>query len=48
LAGLAEKLPQQEILNNYPHLTAEDVHAALAYATELAKEEVSKVAGAEK
>jgi uncharacterized protein (DUF433 family) len=48
LDGLAEGLTQQEILNNYPHLTAEDVHASLAYTTELAKENVSKVAGAEK
>jgi uncharacterized protein (DUF433 family) len=46
LDGLAEGLTRQEILEHYPQLTVEDVHAALAYAAELAKENVWKVAGA--
>jgi uncharacterized protein (DUF433 family) len=46
LDGLAEGLTQQEILEHYPQLTVDDVHAALAYAAELAKENVWKVAGA--
>ena len=41
LDGLAEGLTQQEILEHYPQLTVEDVHAALAYAAELAKENVT-------
>ena len=39
-------LTNQEILEHYPQLTVDDVHAALAYAAELAKENVWKVAGA--
>ena len=46
LDGLAEGLTQQQILGHYPQLAIEDVHAALAYAAELAKENVWKVAGA--
>jgi uncharacterized protein (DUF433 family) len=46
LDGLAEGVTQQEILEHYPQLTVEDVRAALAYAAELAKENVWKVAGA--
>ena len=46
LDGLAEGLTQQEILEHYPQLTVDDVRAALAYAAELAKENVWKVAGA--
>jgi uncharacterized protein (DUF433 family) len=45
LDGLAEGLTQQEILDHYPQLKMEDVQAALAYAAELAKENVWKVAG---
>ena len=41
LDGLAEGLTQQEILEHYPQLTVDDVHAALAYAAELAKENVA-------
>jgi len=46
LDGLAEGLTQQEILQHYPQLTVDDIHAALAYAAELAKENVWKVARA--
>ena len=43
LDGLAEGLTPQELLENYPHLTLEDVRAALAYAAELSRENVWKV-----
>lgn len=42
LDGLAEGLTQQEIFEHYPQLAIEDVHAALAYAAELAKENVDR------
>lgn len=48
LDGLAEGFTQQEILDHHPQLKMEDVQAALAYAAELAEENVWKVVGAEK
>jgi len=36
-----------EIIDHYPHLTLDDIHAALAYAAELARESVWKVAAAQ-
>jgi uncharacterized protein (DUF433 family) len=39
LDNLAEGSTQDEILSSYPSLRPEHVHAALAYAAELAREE---------
>jgi len=47
LDGLAEGLTPAEIIDHYPHLTLDDIHAALAYAAELARENVWKVAAAQ-
>jgi uncharacterized protein (DUF433 family) len=44
LDGLAEGLTPEQIIDHYPHLTLDDIHAALAYAAELARENVWKVA----
>ncbi len=38
LDSLAAGMPQAEILSSYPPLSAEDLHAALEYAAELARE----------
>jgi uncharacterized protein (DUF433 family) len=38
LDNLAAGLGTDEILRSYPSLTAEDVHAAMAYAADLARE----------
>lgn len=38
LDNLAADVSQDEILASYPTLTAADIHAAIAYAAELAKE----------
>ncbi len=38
LDNLAADVSQDEILRSYPTLTAADIHAAIAYAAELAKE----------
>jgi uncharacterized protein (DUF433 family) len=35
---LANGWSQQQILNNYPHLTEDDIQAALHYATETVKQ----------
>ena len=35
LDGLAEGLTPEQILDHYPHLELDDIHAALAYAAEL-------------
>jgi uncharacterized protein (DUF433 family) len=40
LDNLAERIPIEEILKSYPTVTAEDIHAAVAYAAELARERV--------
>ena len=39
LANLADGMSAEEILAEYPSLTQDDIHAALAYAAELAAEE---------
>ena len=44
LDGLAEGHTPAQIIDHYPHLTLDDIHAALAYAAELARENVWKVA----
>jgi uncharacterized protein (DUF433 family) len=36
---LANGWSYQQILSNYPHLTEDDIHAALHYATEILKQE---------
>jgi uncharacterized protein (DUF433 family) len=36
---LAEGWTHQQILKNYPHLTAEDIQAALHYASDMMKQE---------
>lgn len=40
LDNLAEGVPEQEILKNYPSITHEDILATVAYAAELARERV--------
>jgi uncharacterized protein (DUF433 family) len=40
LDNLAADVTEDDILENYPTLTKEDVHAAVAYAAELARERV--------
>lgn len=44
LDGLAEGLTSGQIIDHYPQLTQDDIHAALAYAAELTRENVWKVA----
>ncbi len=44
LDALAEGLTPEQIIDHYPSLKPEDIHAALAYAAELARENVWKVA----
>ena len=44
LDGLAEGLTPEQIIDHYPQLTLDDVHAALAYAAELSRENVWKLA----
>ena len=38
LDNLAAGVPRDEILESYPVITESDIHAALAYAAELARE----------
>lgn len=40
LDALAEGLTPEQVLDHYPTLTLEDVRAAIAYAAELARENV--------
>lgn len=44
LDALAEGLTPEEIIDHYPSLTVDDVRAAVAYAADLARENVWKVA----
>jgi uncharacterized protein (DUF433 family) len=44
LGGLSEGLTPEEIIDHFPALTKNDICAALAYAAELAQENVFKVA----
>ena len=43
LDALAEGLTPEEIIDHYPSLTVEDIRAAVAYAAELARENVWKI-----
>ena len=43
LDALAEGLTPEEIIDHYPSLTVEDIRAAVAYAAELARENVWKM-----
>ncbi len=43
LDGLAEGLTAEQILDHYPQLTLDDIRAALAYASELSRENIWKV-----
>jgi len=40
LDNLASGVPQREIISGYPSLTAEAIQACVAYAADLAREEV--------
>jgi uncharacterized protein (DUF433 family) len=40
LDGLAEGMTEPEIIDHYRQLTRDDIHASLAYATDLAHESV--------
>jgi uncharacterized protein (DUF433 family) len=42
LDGLAEGLAEADLIDHYPQITIDDIHAALAYAAELAHEGVWK------
>ncbi len=42
LDGLAEGLRPEDIIDHYPQLTIDDIHACLAYASDLAHESVWK------
>ena len=42
LDGLAEGMTEPEIIDHYPQLTKDDIHASLAYAADLAHESVWK------
>lgn len=43
LDALAEGLSPEEVIAHYPSLCMDDIHAALAYAAELARENTWKV-----
>ncbi len=43
LDSLAEGLTPEEIVDHYPQLTVDDIHAALAYAGELTRENIWKI-----
>lgn len=44
LSSLAQGLTAEQIVKEYPALTIDDVHAALAYAAELSNESVWRLA----
>lgn len=44
LDGLAEGVTSEELVNHYPQLKLEDIHAALAYAADLSRENIWKIA----
>lgn len=44
LGSLAEGLTPAEIIDHYPQLSVDDIHAALAYAAALAEEGIWKIA----
>ena len=43
LDALAEALTPEQIIDHYPSLIVDDIHAAVAYAAELARENLWKV-----
>ena len=43
LDSFAEGVSPEEIMKEYPPLTLDDIHAALAYAAELSRENIWKV-----
>ncbi len=43
LDALAEGLSPEQVIDHYPSLTLDDVHAAMAYGAELARENLWKV-----
>jgi uncharacterized protein (DUF433 family) len=43
LDGLSEGLSPEQIIEEYPQLTLEDIRGALAYAAELSRENIWKV-----
>lgn len=44
LDAMAEGLTPEDVIDHYPQLTLDDIRAALAYAAELSRENVWKVA----
>jgi uncharacterized protein (DUF433 family) len=44
LDGLAEGLTPEQLIDHYPQLSKDDVRAALAYAAELSRETVYRIA----
>jgi len=46
LDGLAEGLTAEQLIDHYPQLTVDDIRAALAYAAELSRENIWKIATA--
>jgi uncharacterized protein (DUF433 family) len=40
IENLADGVPEQEILDSYPSLAADDIKAAIAYAAEVTRERV--------
>ncbi|MBF0236270.1 MAG: DUF433 domain-containing protein [SAR324 cluster bacterium] len=44
LDNLANGLGEQEVLRSYPSLSSESIHAALAYAAEIARERTLDIA----
>ncbi len=40
LENLADRVTEAELLEAYPQLTVEDIHAAMAYAAKVARERV--------
>ncbi|NUO82717.1 DUF433 domain-containing protein [candidate division KSB1 bacterium] len=46
LDGLAEGLTADQLIDHYPQLHVDDIRAALAYAAELSRENIWKVAAA--
>jgi uncharacterized protein (DUF433 family) len=44
LEGMAEGMSPEQLMDHYPHLTMEDIRAALAYAADLAQENIWKLA----
>lgn len=44
LDGLAEGLTPEQLIDHFPQLTKEDIQAALAYAADLSRENLWKIA----